>query len=170
MPRLRPAPPVEASDWINTTSPVPLESLRGKVVCIVFFQRLCPGCSHYALPQARRILETFTSGEVVVIGVHSVFEHHEQQSDQASLSRWLADHGCRFPVAVDATSDSRTITPKTMTAYNLQGTPSLALIDRLGRLRARHFGPVSDMRLGAEVMTLLLEPLALSSVDLKAAG
>ncbi|MGE7198450.1 peroxiredoxin family protein [Brevundimonas naejangsanensis] len=158
MPRLRLAPPVEASAGLNTSSPVVLEDLRGKVACLVFFQRLCPGCSHYAMPQARRVVETFTSGEVVVMGVHSVFEHHEQQTDEAALSRWLTEQGCRFPVAVDAQSDGRVITPKTMTAYNLQGTPSLVLVDRQGRLRARHFGPVSDMRLGAEIMALLLEP------------
>lgn len=156
-PMHRPAPPIDAVDWLNTPEPVRLEDLRGKVVCIAFLQRLCPGCSHYALPQARRVAETFTSGEVVVLGVHSVFEHHDQQSDRAGLTRWLAEHGCRFPVAVDAPS-ADTTAPRTMTAFNLQGTPSLVLVDRLGRMRMRRFGPVSDMMLGAEIMALLLEP------------
>ncbi|MBK1970304.1 MULTISPECIES: peroxiredoxin family protein [Brevundimonas] len=152
----RPAPPIEAAEWLNAPEPVRLTDLAGKVVCIVFLQRLCPGCSHYALPQARRVAETFTSGEVVVLGVHSVFEHHEQQSDRAGLARWLADNGCRFPVAVDAPSETTTA-PRTMTAYNLQGTPSLVLVDRQGRMRTRRFGPVSDMQVGAEIMALLLE-------------
>jgi len=31
------------------------------------------------------------------------------------------------------------------------------LIDRQGRMRARHFGQVSDLALGAQIMALLLE-------------
>lgn len=44
-----------------------------------------------------------------------------------------------------------------MAAYALEGTPTLLLIDREGRLRARHFGQVSDLALGAEIMMLMRE-------------
>jgi len=37
----------------------------------------------------------------------------------------------------------------------MQGTPTLVLIDRQGRRRAQHFGQVSDLRLGAEIQTLI---------------
>ena len=40
----RPAPPIDAVEWLNTPEPVRLEELRGKVVCIAFLRRLCPGC------------------------------------------------------------------------------------------------------------------------------
>ena len=35
---------------------------------------------------------------------------------------------------------------------------AVPVVDRLGRMRMRRFGPVSDMVLGAEIMALLLEP------------
>jgi hypothetical protein len=45
-----------------------------------------------------------------------------------------------------------------MRAYNMQGTPTLCLIDRNGVLRRQHFGLLDDLRLGAEIATLLAEP------------
>ncbi len=47
--------------------------------------------------------------------------------------------------------------PKTMRAYRLQGTPSLLLVDRHGRLRKQKLGQEQDMQLGAEIMSLLRE-------------
>ena len=44
-----------------------------------------------------------------------------------------------------------------MRDYGMQGTPTLMLIDRKGLLRRQHFGFVDDLRLGAELATLLAE-------------
>jgi hypothetical protein len=44
-----------------------------------------------------------------------------------------------------------------MQAYAMQGTPTLVLIDARGRLRAQHFGAVSDLIVGAEIGRLLAE-------------
>ncbi|MND08532.1 hypothetical protein D3C83_312080 [compost metagenome] len=47
--------------------------------------------------------------------------------------------------------------PATMRDYNMQGTPTLVLIDRAGRLRLQHFGRLEDLMVGAEVMRLVGE-------------
>lgn len=39
----------------------------------------------------------------------------------------------------------------------MQGTPTLILIDRQGRLRRQTFGHVPDLQLGAEIMALIGE-------------
>jgi len=39
----------------------------------------------------------------------------------------------------------------------MQGTPTLCLIDRRGVLRRQQFGLIDDLRLGAEIGTLLAE-------------
>lgn len=155
--RLRPAPPIEAAQWLNAAEPLGMETLRGRVVVIEAFQMLCPGCVSQGLPQAKRIRETFRKEDVAVIGLHSVFEHHNAQTPQA-LSAFLHEYRIDFPVAVDAPGDDgRRGLPKTMAAYAMQGTPTLVLIDRLGRRRAQHFGHVTDLRLGAEIMALIRE-------------
>jgi hypothetical protein len=48
-----------------------------------------------------------------------------------------------------------------MRLYGLRGTPSLLIVDRAGRLRAHHFGTVPDIRVGAEIGSLLGEAAVL---------
>lgn len=153
--RPRPAPPIDAARWLNAAEPLPLDTLRGRVVVIEAFQMLCPGCVSHGLPQAGRVRETFREDEVAVIGLHSVFEHHDAQTPFA-LAAFLHEYRVGFPVAVDEPGEDRGL-PKTMAAYGMQGTPTLVLIDRRGRRRAQHFGSVSDLRLGAEIMALIAE-------------
>lgn len=149
------APPIIASEWLNTSAPLTLEALRGRVVVVECFQMLCPGCVSHGLPQVQRIAQTFRAEDVAVIGLHCVFEHHAAMTPVA-LRAFLHEYRIRFPVAVDQAGDNGPL-PMTMQAYALEGTPSLLLIDRDGRLRARHFGSVSDLALGAEIMGLILE-------------
>ncbi|MEM8776648.1 MAG: redoxin domain-containing protein [Pseudomonadota bacterium] len=149
------APSLEVEKWFNTKENLTLESLRGSVVVIEAFQMLCPGCVSTGLPQAKRVELMFKSPDVQVIGLHSVFEHHEAQTP-TSLEAFLYEYRIRFPVAVDQQGKKGRL-PKTMTAYELQGTPSLILIDRQGRRRFQHFGQVEDLQLGAQIMALASE-------------
>lgn len=149
------APPIIASEWLNTPAPLTLEALRGRVVVVECFQMLCPGCVSHGLPQAQRIAQTFRAEDVAVIGLHCVFEHHAAMMPVA-LRAFLHEYRIRFPVAVDQAGANGPL-PMTMQAYALEGTPTLLLIDREGRLRARHFGTVSDLALGAEIMSLVQE-------------
>ncbi|MFT3811164.1 MAG: redoxin domain-containing protein [Micropepsaceae bacterium] len=152
---LRAAPPIDAVTWFNTPAPLSLEALRGRVVVIESFQMLCPGCVSNGLPQATRIFETFRREDVAVIGLHTVFEHHAAQTP-VSLEAFLHEYRIPFPVGVDAPGEAGGPSV-TMTRYGMRGTPTLTLIDRQGRLRAQHFGHVSDLRLGAEIMALIGE-------------
>ncbi|MFN3747007.1 MAG: peroxiredoxin family protein [Hyphomicrobiaceae bacterium] len=151
----KPAPALHAARWLNAAEPLSLDRLRGRVVLIEAFQMLCPGCVSHGLPQAQRVRETFREEDVAVIGLHSVFEHHEAQTP-AALEAFLHEYRIGFPVAVDEPGEDRGL-PRTMAAYGLQGTPTLVLIDRQGRRRAQHFGHVPDLRLGAEIMALIAE-------------
>lgn len=123
---------------------------------------LCPGCVSHGLPQASRVREVFDPNDVAVIGLHSVFEHHDAQTP-TSLAAFLHEYRIGFPVAVDAPGVARGL-PKTMAAYGMRGTPTLVLIDRHGRRRAQHIGQVSDLRLGVEIMALVAEAGGVSSV------
>ena len=166
--RLLPAPPLSVREWLNATEPLDLEALRGRVVLIEAFQMLCPGCVSHGLPQAKRVHETFQVKDVVVIGLHTVFEHHEAQQSAAALRAFLHEYRIPFPGGIDAPGDGTL--PKTMTAYAMQGTPTLVLIDRQGRLRAQYFGHVPDLHLGAKIMALIAETGDEVAVSQTAAG
>lgn len=154
--KLRPAKPLETTLWLNTPSPITLDALRGKVVLLEAFQMLCPGCVSHSLPQAMRARALFSEEDVAVIGLHTVFEHHEAQGTKEALEAFLHEYRISFPVGIDAPSD-RGGPPKTMTAFQMQGTPTTILIDRDGNLRKQKFGRDEDMLLGAEIMSLLRE-------------
>ena len=157
MPILKPAPPLAISAWLNSTQPISLAQLRGKVVLLEAFQMLCPGCVSHALPQAVRVRQTFSAEEVAVIGLHSVFEHHQAQGSVNALEAFLHEYRITFPIGVDARSKAGGL-PQTMSAYQMQGTPTTILIDKGGYIRKHKFGAEQDMILGAEIMSLLREP------------
>lgn len=156
-----PAPKWEVETWFNLRESLSLEALRGKVIVLEAFQMLCPGCVSHGLPQAVRVHREFSPSEVAVVGLHSVFEHHAAMTP-VSLQAFLYEYRIPFPVAVDAPGDKGGV-PRTMRAYRMQGTPTLILIDRQGRLRHHHFGQVGDLTLGAEIAELLREPTEITS-------
>ena len=153
------APPNDAELWLNAPKPITLESLRGRVVVIEAFQMLCPGCVAHGLPQAREIQRHFDPAQVAVLGLHSVFEHHDAMKP-VSLRAFAHENRLTFPIAVDRHDEKSWPLPKTMRAYGLEGTPSLLIIDQQGRLRAKHFGHVSDLLVGATLGDLLATPPA----------
>lgn len=148
---------LNVSHWFNTDQDINLAGLQGQVVVIEAFQMLCPGCVLHGLPLAQKVQKTFESDNLTVLGLHTVFEHHAAMSP-ISLEAFLHEYRITFPVGVDTAGDSSI--PKTMEAFQMRGTPSMLLIDKAGALRSRHFGEVNELRLGAEIATLLGEALA----------
>lgn len=166
------APELQISDWLNTPQPLTLESLRGKVVMLHAFQMLCPGCVQVGIPQAQRIYDEFDPARVAVIGLHTVFEHHEVMGRDA-LEVFAYEYRLRFPIGIDKyAGDQRQGLPLTMGIYQMQGTPTVILIDKSGRVRLHKFGHVSDLTLGFSIGTLLSEKadLAAAAPHAKQAG
>lgn len=122
---------------------------------VLAFQMLCPGCVAQAIPQARAVDEIFGPLGVAVLGLHTVFEHHAAMTPVA-LEAFLHEYRITFPVGVDMPGGEGDPLPVTMRRYAMQGTPTLLLFDRDGRLARRFLGHVPDLRLGAEIMALVV--------------
>lgn len=166
-----PMPPLRASRWFNTHEPITLDALRGRVVVVYAFQMLCPGCVAHGLPQTVRLREAFPVDQLAVIGLHTVFEHHEVMGAEA-LKAFIHEYRLSFPIGVDEADPNQPL-PRTMAAWNLQGTPSLVVLDRQGQLRLKHFGRLDDLPLGAMLGQLLAQPTApetLANEDWDGAG
>lgn len=130
--------PLDTSLWLNAPQPLTLDGLRGRVVVLHAFQMLCPGCVSHGLPQAVRIHRLFPQGRVAVIGLHTVFEHHDVMGPEA-LRVFLNEYRIPFPVGIDRAIPGGPV-PTTMQAYGLRGTPSVVVFDRGGCVRLSHFG------------------------------
>ena len=148
-------PELAVSQWFNVAADMKA-SLAAFVVAIEAFQMLCPGCVTNGLPQAQRVAATFGS-DVVVLGLHTVFEHHEAMTP-VSLEAFLHEYRITFPVGVDLPATEGQI-PVTMRRLGLRGTPTMLLVDRAGRIRAEVFGHADDLALGAQIARLIDEPV-----------
>lgn len=148
-------PEWQVSQWFNTDRPLRLSDLRGRVVLVHTFQMLCPGCVAHGLPLAAKVHEQFAEDGVAVIGLHTVFEHHEAMGPRA-LQAFIHEYGLRFPIGVDMPSSVGPV-PRTMAQWRLRGTPSLLLLDTEGRLRLHRFGAVNPLQLGVALGHLLAE-------------
>lgn len=149
------APELLVQTWFNTERPLLLSGLRGRVVVLAAFQALCPNSIGTGIPQAQRIYETFEPKDVAVIGLHATFEHHDAYS-AAVLKAFIQEYRLKFPIALDQPNPTGPI-PHTMERYKMRGTPSIVLIDRHGLVRKHAFGPVDDLRIGAEIGALTQE-------------
>lgn len=155
MSQYNPAPEWQVERWFNTDRPLSLAGLRGKVVVLHAFQMLCPGCVSHGVPQAERLHRLLEGEDAIVIGLHTVFEHHAAMTPVA-LEAFLHEYRVSHPVGVDLPSP-RSHVPTSMRAYGFEGTPSLVLIDCQGRIRHQALGGADDLAVGLMIGRLLEE-------------
>lgn len=156
------APEIVCSEWLNTaSSSMRLQDLRGKVVVIFAFQMLCPGCVSHCIPQAKRLYQMADSNQLIVLGLHTVFEHHEAMQPGA-LKAFLDEYKIEFPVGIDYQRKGELL-PETMARYQMQGTPTTIVVDRQGKLQLSRFGWTDDLALGVMIGSLLSEEAELGS-------
>lgn len=93
------APALEGGvGWLNTSGPITLKDLRGKVVLLDFWTYCCINCMH-VLPDLEYLEEKYAD-ELVVIGVHSAKFDNEKDSEaiREAILRYEISH----PVINDA--------------------------------------------------------------------
>jgi len=156
------APELTTERWFNSDQPITLSALRGRPVLLYAFQMRCPGCVQYTIPQAKEVHASYDAAHLAVVGLHTVFEDHATMTPDA-LAGFIAEHDLRFPIGVDAPSGASI--PRTMRAYDMQGTPTIVLVDAAGRRRMQHFGHLSDLQLAGAIATLVREARAGVSTD-----
>lgn len=150
-----PAPAWQVSQWFNCRYSLNLEQLKGKVVVLHTFQLLCLGCVSHGVPQAERVHRMLAGDDLIVVGLHTVFEHHAAMTPVV-LEAFLHENQISHPIGVDVHQTGNPI-PLTMSRYGLRGTPSLVVIDRAGRIRMNEFGRVDDLLLGSVLGRLIAE-------------
>lgn len=153
-----PAPEFAISEWINTDQPITVESLRGKVVLIHFFQLWCPGCNRFSRPLFDEWQEKYSDREdVVLLGIHTVFEGHGAQSP-GRLHRYLRTYHITYPVGIDDYAHPEDDIPITMGRYRTGGTPTTTIIDRDGNIRLQRLGSFRQEPVEQLIERLLAEP------------
>ena len=142
------------SKWLNIQEDE-FNFSRPTVKLLHFFQMKCRGCVIYGIPEAKEMAEIFQGKDFEVVGIHSVFEHHEEMMEP-DLRKFLNDQNITFPIGIDRHIADHWM-PETMKSLNLQGTPTTILLDKKGQIRLQSFGVVGSERLQKSIEVLLAE-------------
>ena len=142
---------LEIARWFNTDQTFSIPA--NKITAVHAFQMLCPGCVLHGVPQANKIYQMFNHENLNVIGLHTVFEHHEAMTE-VSLKAFLHEFRVPFPVGVDLSQEGDRI-PVTMKKFALKGTPSWLLFNRKGELSISLFGHIEDLMISALITQLI---------------
>jgi len=123
-PRRMPAPSLDGGlGWLNTSGPIELSKLKGKIVLLDFWTFCCINCMHI-LPDLAKLEKEFPN-ELVVIGVHSAKFTGEQDSDN------IRDAIMRYEIKHPVINDGKM---KIWQRYQISSWPSLMLIDPEGNI------------------------------------
>lgn len=116
-------------DWLNTTHPLTLRELRGKIVLLDFWTYCCINCLH-VLPDLKRLEQKYRD-QLIVIGVHSAKFTTEKSTEniRQAVLRYEIEH----PVINDCNFD-------VWQHYTARAWPTLVLINPRGRVVGQHSG------------------------------
>ena len=115
--------------WFNVAAPIPIASLRGRIVVLDFWTEGCINCIHI-IPILRKIEERYPD-RVVVIGVHSpkFAEEKRAASVQDAIRRYEIHHPIVHDPELSIWRD-----------YGVEAWPSLVIIDADGTVLTRLAG------------------------------
>ncbi len=112
----------------DTGQPIRLSDLRGQVVLLNFWATWCGPC-RIEMPEFQTIYNDHKNDGLTILAVNNA----ETVADVQGFREQL---GLSFPLLMDETGTVQNL-------YNIFSYPSTFVIDRDGRIIARHFGPLT---------------------------
>jgi thiol-disulfide isomerase/thioredoxin/sugar lactone lactonase YvrE len=116
-------------NWLNTSTPLQLRDLRGKIVILDFWTFCCINCIH-TLPDLAK-LEKKYANQLVVVGVHSA--KFDNEKDSENIRKAILRYEISHPVVNDANMSI-------WNSYGVMSWPTLFLIDPEGYLVGKGSG------------------------------
>lgn len=135
------------SKWLNTSKPLTMAQLHGKVVLVDFWTYTCINCIR-TLPHITDWYEKYKNKGFVVVGVHTPEFPIERKTEN------VADALRRFHITYPVAQDNDLAT---WNAFNNDAWPAEYLIDARGRVRHVHFGEDEYEESEMAIRSLLVE-------------
>ncbi len=117
------------TEWLNTSHPIDMKDLKGKIVILDFWTYCCINCMH-VLPDLKFLEEKYPK-QVVVIGVHSGKFDNEKDSQN------IRDAIMRYDIQHPVVNDSEMIIWR---KFGTRAWPTLAIVDPEGRFAGSQSG------------------------------
>ena len=147
-PDMGPAPELTNQVWLNSSQPLRLAGLRGKVVLLDMWTFDCINCQH-VVPYVESWYQKYAAQGLVVIGNH--FPEFGFEKDLGNLKAAIKQQGITYPV--DQDNDGAT-----WNAYRNQYWPTMYLIDKRGHIRYVTIGEGNYTATENAIAALLKEP------------
>lgn len=147
---------VGITKWLNTTKPLTMADLKGRVVLIDFWTYTCINCIR-TLPHVTAWYEKYKDKGFMVIGVHTPEFEFEKNTENVLAA--MKQYGINYPVAQD--NDYLT-----WQAYNNHYWPAEYLLDTKGNVRRTHFGEGGYEETEKAIQDLLQEAGLNGNMDL----
>lgn len=114
----------------------------GRVVLLDFWATTCVGCIG-STPRLNRLHAEYAPRGFSVVSMN------QEPEDLDRVREVVRERAIAYPVLVDPGGVAD--------AYGVAALPTVVLIDRTGRIRARYVGPVAETRLREEIEALIRE-------------
>ncbi|MEW6736131.1 MAG: redoxin domain-containing protein [Acidobacteriota bacterium] len=125
---------------------VRLSDLRGKVVVLDWWGSWCPPCRQ-ELPHIQKLYESYKDKGVVVIGMNWEQPGPSSQDRINTAKKFIAENKYTFPVVFDHDMQAGE-------KYQVDGFPTVFVIDRNGTIRYRTVGFMSNV---AEILEVQIQ-------------
>jgi thiol-disulfide isomerase/thioredoxin len=126
----KPAPAWELKDLSGR--PVKLADFKGKLVVMDFWGSWCPPC-RMELPKFQALYEKYKDNKNVVFLGMNWERPGEAPARMKAVTDFMAQNNYTFPVVIDHDKVAAT-------AYEIEGFPTVYLIDPQGMIRYRNLG------------------------------
>jgi thiol-disulfide isomerase/thioredoxin len=133
--------------YINTTSPVKLADLKGKVVLVHFWTYTCINCIH-TITYLNELYQKYSNKGLVIVGVQTPEFDFEKNID--SVKAAVQDFKIKYPVILDNNYVN-------WNAYGNNYWPRDYLVDNQGLIRYNHIGEGGYAQTEQMIKSLLAE-------------
>jgi len=116
-------------EWLNTSQPIDMKDLRGKIVILDFWTYCCINCMHI-LPDLKFLEEKYAK-QIVVIGIHSA------KFDNEKVSANIRDAILRYDIKHPVVNDSEMVLWR---KFGTRSWPTLAIVDPEGKFAGSQSG------------------------------
>jgi len=151
-------PPLEADNWFNAQPP-PLAALKGRVVIIDFWAPWCTPC-RTVMPMLQEQFRKHRDKGLLVIGYTRLYGRYSDDMEKklqvapgeelSLISRYIDRNKITYPIAVSTEGRS-------FDAYAVTAIPTMAFIDRQGKIAYFKTGSGTLKQIEAKIAALLAE-------------
>ncbi len=142
------------TEWLNTSQPIDMKDLKGKIVILDFWTYCCINCMHI-LPDLAFLEEKYAN-QIVVIGVHSAKFNNEK--DSRNIRNAIVRYEIKHPVV----NDSEMVLWR---KFGTQAWPTVAIVDPEGKFVGAQSGEGHRDLLDAVITQLIKYHRANGTLD-----